>query len=62
MFKGSGMLEHPIRPVSGLDCKLTDCLLFVRYKMLLSLINFWPGNTWYIHRVYLDSIKKKIFF
>ena len=28
------MMEHPICSVSGLDCKLTDYLLFVRYKKL----------------------------
>ena len=32
IFEDSGMIEHPICPVSGLDCKLTDYPLFVRYK------------------------------
>ena len=34
--------------------------LFVRYtKLSSSQIYFWPGNTWYIHCVYWDSINKK---
>ena len=32
MFEDRGMMEHPICRVSGLDCKLTDSPLFVRYK------------------------------
>ena len=51
------MMESPICPVSGLDCKLTNSPLFVRYKKLsLSQIYFRPSNTWYIHRVYWGSI------
>ena len=57
MFKDSGMMEHLICPVCGLDCKLTDSPLFIRYKKLSSSqIYFWPGNTWYIYRVYWGSI------
>ena len=57
MFKDRGMMEHPICP--GLDCKLTDSSLFVRYKKLSSSqIYFWPGKQ---HLAYssclLDSIK-----
>ena len=53
MFEDRGMMKHPICPVSGLDCLLTDHPLFVRYKKLsLSQIYFWLSNTWYIHRVY----------
>ena len=51
------MMEHPICPVSELDCKLTNYPLFVKYKKLsLSQIYFRPGNTCYIHRVCWDSI------
>ena len=54
-------MEHSICPVRGLDCKLTDYSLSVRYKKLSSSqIYFWPGNTWYIHCVYWGSIKKII--
>ena len=60
MSEDRGMMEHPICPVNGLDYKLTDSPLFVRYKMLSSSQNyFWPGNTCYIHRVYWCNIKKK---
>ena len=34
MLEDRGMIEHPICPVSRLDCKLTDYTLFVRYKKL----------------------------
>ena len=52
MFEDRGMMEHPICPVSGLDCKLSDYPLFVRYKKISSSQIFWPGNTCYIHCVY----------
>ena len=46
MFEDRGMMEHPICPMSGLDCKLNDYPLFVRYNTLSSSqIYFWPGNT-----------------
>ena len=51
------MMEHPICPVSGLDCKVTDYLLFVTCKKLSSSqIYFWPSNTLYIYHVYRVSI------
>ena len=34
MLEDRDMIEHPICPVSRLDCKLTDYTLFVRYKKL----------------------------
>ena len=59
MFEDRGMMEHLICSVSRLNCKLTDYLLFVRYKKLsLSQIYFQTDNTWYIHRVNWGSIKK----
>ena len=53
MFEDGDIMKHPVCPVSGLDCKLTEHPLFVRYKKLSSSqIYFLPGNTWYFHRVY----------
>ena len=35
MFEDRGMMEHPIYPVSGLDCQLNDCGKLYHSSMII---------------------------
>ena len=41
IFEDRGMMKHPICPVSGLDCKLTDHPLLGRYKKAIFITNLF---------------------
>ena len=52
IFEDRGMMEHPICPC-GLDCKVTDSPLFVRYKKAIIITNLFLARQ---HLVYLSCL------